>query len=99
MRFHFPIVPPVVVLLCAFASPAHAETAVPELHYESAFDDYRVYQNPEIHDWLRVNQLVGEIGGWRVYAREPAQVSPAEDPAGLPKPSLPVEQRQHGVKP
>lgn len=99
MRFPFPIVLPSVALLCAHTWPVYAETAVPELYYESVFDEYRAYQNPEIKDWSRVNQLVGEIGGWRAYAREPAQVLPEKGAAELPKPSPSVEQHQHGAKP
>lgn len=58
-------------LLLALALPAHAEQAATELEYKSVFEGYRAYSDPEIQNWPKVNELVEEIGGWRVYAREP----------------------------
>jgi hypothetical protein len=99
MSFHFPIALPWAALACALAWPAHAETGAPELHYESAFEGYQAYSNPEIKDWSGVNQLVGEIGGWRVYAREPHVVKPAQSTVDVPEASPSAAQHPHGGKP
>jgi hypothetical protein len=75
------------LLLLALALPAHAaEQTVPELEYQSVLDGYQAYSEPEIQNWPQVNQLVKEIGGWRVYAREPD-----EDPTEKPQ-----SHHQHG---
>ena len=41
------------------------------LGYESAFEDYERYEESDGPDWRGANDRVGEIGGWRTYAREP----------------------------
>ena len=69
MKFHPLFALPSVVLVLAW--PVHAETPAQELEYESVFEGYQAYSAPEIQNWPKVNQLVEEIGGWRVYAREP----------------------------
>lgn len=62
---------PFALLLLALALPAQAEPAVQEIEYRSVFEGYQAYSDPEIQNWPKANQLVEEIGGWRVYAREP----------------------------
>lgn len=77
MNSHFLFAP----LLLAFALPANAEQAVQELDYQSAFEGYQAYSDSEIQNWPKVNQLVEEIGGWRVYAREPYEDKAKDKPA------------------
>ena len=67
MNFHYPF----ALVVLAVAMPAHAEQAVQELEYRSAFEGYQGYSDPEMKNWPSANQLVDQIGGWRVYAREP----------------------------
>ena len=62
---------PFAWLLLALGLPAHAEQTVPELQYQSVFDGYQAYADPEIKSWSKAIELVDEIGGWRVYSREP----------------------------
>jgi hypothetical protein len=57
--------------LLAVSTHAHANNAVTELEYRSAFDGYQAYSEPEIQSWPQMIKRVEEIGGWRVYAREP----------------------------
>jgi hypothetical protein len=38
--------------------------------YRSAFEGYRPFEAGEVQDWRQSNATVGEIGGWRAYARE-----------------------------
>ncbi len=51
----------------ADAPPAEA------LHFESVFDGYAPYAHQPVAPWRQSNDRVGEIGGWRTYAREAAQ--------------------------
>ncbi|WP_245704032.1 hypothetical protein [Oryzisolibacter propanilivorax] len=59
----------------AFAqTPADAEapkTALPtKLQYSSAIGDYRAYTDQPVQSWQQANDRVGQIGGWRAYAKE-----------------------------
>ena len=49
------------------------------LGYESAFDAYERYEESDGPDWRGANDRVGEIGGWRTYAREPYEGESATD--------------------
>lgn len=71
MKFHSLFALPWLVL----ALPSHAQPAAQELEYQSAFEGYQAYSDAELQNWPKVNQLVDEIGGWRVYAREPYEES------------------------
>lgn len=82
-------------LLLAFALPANAEQAVQELEYQSAFEGYQAYSDSEIQNWPKANQLVDEIGGWRVYAREPYEDKAKDEPADS-KPATQPSVHKHG---
>ena len=43
--------------------PLDTRTATPPPVYESAFSDYKPYQNPEIISWKAANDVVLEFGG------------------------------------
>jgi hypothetical protein len=51
------------------ARPSAASTA-PSVTYRSVFEGYRGYSVQPVGSWRRANDTVGEIGGWRAYARE-----------------------------
>lgn len=99
MNFHFKTAPPLAVMAFALALPVHAETAALELEYKSAFDGYQAYKETEIKDWPVVNQVVSEIGGWRVYAREPGQEKPPERAVDGPINHPAAEPHHHGGMP
>ena len=40
------------------------------LVYDSVLEDYTAYEESDGPNWIEANQVVGEIGGWRTYARE-----------------------------
>lgn len=52
------------------AVPASNASAGPG--YQSAFEGYRRFIDEPVAAWKAVNDNVGRIGGWRVYAREAA---------------------------
>ena len=41
-----------------------------QVQYKSAFSDYVPYSEQTIESWRQANDTVGEIGGWRTYAKE-----------------------------
>ena len=94
MKFHFPFAP----LLLALALPAHAEQAVQELEYRSAFEGYQTYSDSEIQNWPKANQLVDEIGGWRVYAREPYEDPEKDKPASAQESGKPHSHNHGGAQ-
>jgi hypothetical protein len=55
-----------------------AQAPIPKLNYRSPFAAYRADKTEEPRAWRDVNDRVGAIGGWRVYAREaqPAMPTP-----------------------
>jgi hypothetical protein len=63
--------------------PNDPSIAVPAAQYRSSFHDYRYLRDEPVLSWKESNDLVGRIGGWRVYAREAV---PAESPAPAPVP-------------
>lgn len=38
--------------------------------YQSPLAGYRKFQPQPVEDWPRINQTVGEVGGWRTYGME-----------------------------
>ena len=40
--------------------------------YRSAWASYQPWRDDAVGDWRQANNEVARIGGWRVYAREPA---------------------------
>lgn len=76
---------------CAQA-PADAEVPKPapltKLQYSSPIGAYQGYLDQPVQSWREANDRVGQIGGWRAYAKEiksgePAStkdVAPASDP-------------------
>lgn len=55
--------------------------------FQSALDGYKPYTDEKIVNWKAANDSVGQIGGWRTYAKEAAQTNPAQDP----KPASPAK--------
>ena len=57
--------------------PLNAQAVVPALVHTSAFAAYRRYADAAPIAWKEANDTVTRIGGWRAYAREAAEPSPA----------------------
>jgi hypothetical protein len=64
--------------------------------YRSAFEGYRPYAEEPVLPWAKSNEVVGQVGGWKAYAREaagetapsgPAAAAPAGAAAGASKAS------------
>jgi len=61
-----------------------------DLQYDSALTDYDRYEDSETPLWVEANERVGQIGGWREYAKE--LYTPAPEPATAePEPTLEPE--------
>ena len=65
--------------LAARAMPktADSQPAAGTTSYRSVFDGYVATSEDKPVSWREANGLVGSIGGWRVYAREAQQPTPA----------------------
>lgn len=59
----------------AVATPRPAAPAPLTVAYQSATSDYRLYDDNPPGDWRAANERVGEIGGWRTYAKEAYEAS------------------------
>jgi hypothetical protein len=85
-------------VLAQSAMPAQppASSAAPALEYRSTFEGYKRFDDVKVQPWRDSNTTVGQIGGWRAYAKEaqepaasaPGSATPAStDPhAGHAKP-------------
>ena len=62
----------------AFAQMPEGETAKVGylLSYRSALSGFEAYKEQSVQPWKAANDKVGEIGGWRTYAKEIRQTAP-----------------------
>jgi hypothetical protein len=70
-----------------------AKATVAPLVHRSAFATYRNFPDAPPIPWKQANDTVGQIGGWRAYAREAAQ---PEAPEPTPTPAPLPNHRRHG---
>ncbi len=67
---------------------AMAQTAV---SYTSAIANYQPFVDEKVTSWKTANDNVGQIGGWKAYAKEAQQAdntpTPSRSSAPLQKPS------------
>lgn len=72
-------------LAAALIAPSLALAQMPEgesakvdyqLSYRSALSGYESYKEQSVQPWKAANDKVGEIGGWRTYAKEIRQTAP-----------------------
>jgi hypothetical protein len=72
------------LLLCssfAIASePLDSRTRVPSQQYQSPLKGYQSSAPGKVGSWRQANDVVREVGGWRVYLREAQteEVKPSE---------------------
>jgi hypothetical protein len=66
-----------------------AQATVPKFSYRSPFATYRADKIEETRAWRDVNDRVGAIGGWRVYAREAQPAAPTPPAPALQSPTAP----------
>ena len=69
----------------------------PALHFESVFDGYKPYVHQPPAPWRQSVDRVGEVGGWRAYAREAAE--PEDSGAQHGAPETPHSGHDHGGAP
>ncbi len=56
-----------------------ASKPLPSLRYESPLAGYRKFVEQPVGSWREANDNVGRIGGWRAYARESQEATPAQE--------------------
>ena len=64
------------------AAPADARTgtATPPV-FRSAFEGYQPHTDEKLLDWKQANDQVGQIGGWREYAKEASRADAPDSPS------------------
>ncbi len=62
-----------------------AQTIPSIVGYTSPIAGYQSFIDEKVTDWPAANDKVGQIGGWRAYAKE------AQEPANTPLPSPPLK--------
>ena len=62
----------------AVRDPGDPKAVVPPVRYDSPFARYRANKEVEVGAWRDANDVVGRIGGWRVYGREAIPEAPAD---------------------
>ena len=83
-------------------APAAAATQPTTPVFRSAFEGYQPYTEQKMAPWKEANDNVGQIGGWREYAREASQPDTAEKaaaPVKAAKPAEPANPKAGGPKP
>jgi hypothetical protein len=70
---------------------------LPALRFESVFDGYKPYVHQAPAPWRQSVDRVGEVGGWRAYAREAAE--PEDSGAQHGAPETPHSGHDHGGAP
>ncbi len=70
---------------------------LPALRFESAFDGYKPYVHQPPGPWRQSVDRVGEVGGWRAYAREATE--PEDSGARHAEPDAPHSGHDHGGAP
>jgi hypothetical protein len=79
--FILPFLLPMTVAACLMSGTAAAQTTI---SYASPIADYQPYVDEKIVSWKAANDQVGQIGGWRAYAKEAQR--PESSPDNLPTP-------------
>jgi hypothetical protein len=69
---------PAAAVVCLLSSFAVAQTTV---SYASPIADYLPFVDEKVSSWKAANDKVGQIGGWRAYAKE------AQQPDNMPTPT------------
>jgi hypothetical protein len=64
--------------------------AMPSVSYRSAFESYRRYAEEAVRPWAKSNEVVGQIGGWKAYAREAAGEAEPSSEGGATPVSIPA---------
>ena len=71
-----------MAIFCLTLGTASAQTTV---GYTSSIADYQPYIDEKVTSWKAADDKVGQIGGWRAYAKEaqqPDNTAPLQKPAG-----------------
>lgn len=71
--------------LNAWAQPAQSPALQPwPTSFRSAFEGYRPFTEEKALSWKDANDTVGQIGGWRAYAREVQESNAADGTRAAP---------------
>lgn len=74
--------------------PQKKPTLPAQLEYTSPLHTYQGYKEQPVQPWREANDRVGQIGGWRTYAKEAQAAAPGQN-----TPNDPHAGHQSGGKP
>lgn len=74
-----PIEPATALASMESDAAADRERALERFGFDSVLDTHTAYDEVDGPSWIEANRRVGEIGGWRTYARELFEASQGED--------------------
>ncbi len=57
-----------------------------ELRYTSSLTNYKGYTDQAVQSWRGANDRVGQVGGWRAYAKEISTSQPTSEAPTSPDP-------------
>jgi len=77
----YELIKPLAIAACLISSSQVAQSQTAEkamrselvVNYRSPIADYKPYVDEKIISWKAANDKVGQIGGWRAYAKEAQQ--------------------------
>jgi hypothetical protein len=92
--------PPLALAQAGRPDPADTKAPAPALHYQSAFSDYKPWQDIKPGDWRVVNDNVRDAAAKGAGpAMPPTSPAAASAPAPHPSAPLPGGHHMHGGKP
>ncbi len=77
----------ITAVACLISGTVSAQTTI---NYASPIADYQPFVDEKITSWKAANDKVGQIGGWRAYAKEAQQPdnTPATSQSTTPMPKV-----------
>jgi hypothetical protein len=84
---------PIATATYVLSGLAMAQTSV---SYTSPIADYQPFVGGKITSWKAANDKVGQIGGWRAYAKEAQQPDNTPTPTPSPSPNSAPMQKPAG---
>ena len=90
-------IPFAVAAQSADRDPLNAPTAAPPVTYESAFIDYKPYQDPELVSWKAANDVVREFGSMTTMAGMNHEETPSDTAAGESNSAQPAAKPAHDM--
>lgn len=90
-------IPSAVAAQSADRDPLNAQTTAPPVTYDSAFTDYKPYQDPALISWRAANDVVREFGSMAAMGNMDDAKTPEHTDAGQSNPAAPSVKPAHDM--